>query len=374
MSVENTEEFAKKTPNQHPPSSIEKKGAEIGANALAQLERTSNMREDLNDYLRDDPQLRNHIEGYKKDLIKSLKDFAQKTKGTVLEKHAAMLVQDIEAHFEEWVISLFTFTGIKNNPELKKRILANKKTPIFEIQELKPGYLGITENIEGGMQITIAPLNSSYEDFVETIVHEFAHAYIESMERDTFVRNTKLNEGITEFIAVNSVGKKPTTYHAETDLASTLFALDKDALMDWYTGGSNETFKEKLISALENNHTPEEAAQLADAVINMSDDSMRRNVDHYMSKYKMLMDLFKNRVKDVEKASELAKTFVATAESSNPEKEDATYIAVGLDVESIFVFRELLKSRDLSFLDQEEYYLHDLVDRINTRSIDTTEE
>ncbi|MEK7524208.1 MAG: hypothetical protein AAB588_04240 [Patescibacteria group bacterium] len=239
---------------------------------------------ELDNYLWDSPQLHEYLEQYKTGLLKEFKSLLTQARGTPIEKHASELVKNFESDFDSALLRLLKFTDVKSNPDVLARILKNKDVPKFQVKPLGKFLGGTTEKPdEGIIVITIssnAEMNQTYEGMLSVVVHEFAHAYIESLEYGAHGRNRALNEGITEAIARDATLGPANAYLGETNLAYQLILINKDAVMDWYTGGSDAEFGTALFETFQRKLPTAAAQELARAVVEFGQDALKRSVEH----------------------------------------------------------------------------------------------
>ncbi|MFH0821010.1 MAG: hypothetical protein V1908_04510 [Candidatus Peregrinibacteria bacterium] len=236
----------------------------------------------LNEYLADDPELKAHVEAYRKSLFEEMDQLVQSVKEEPsLTESCQRMVNTLKINWDTIVFKLFRLIDLKNNPEMRARILKNKQAPHFEFETTLPlrtfGQSVRTRNENGVIKLSYLSILNS-DELYQVTIHEFAHAYVQDMKGHTFLAGP-LFEGVTEVISSELRDPQNEAYVKEKQIATMLFALDKDALMDYYVGADSiEQFAERLTKTIQSRgKTPAETEIIIDKILNL--DPIFRNYE-----------------------------------------------------------------------------------------------
>jgi hypothetical protein len=247
-----------------PDISLEDDAQKSVASGMAKFEKVAKNAnsQKLDDYLKDQPKLREYTAWFRREFITNLLNFAIEARGTNLDDSASRVYVELARSFDAIILSVFQAIDINGNPRMAERIMTNSCVPVLHLSNDLPHGIAGTSNVSrGGVTLNIsdyARSNSDPRELRNTIIHEFAHGFIESIDSGSYVRNPRLNEGITEWISTQVLGGS-LAYAGETKIASALMALDKNAVLDWYTGGSDAEFYEELVDSLSGSYPHNDA-------------------------------------------------------------------------------------------------------------------
>ncbi|MCF7836569.1 hypothetical protein K9N08_02225 [Candidatus Gracilibacteria bacterium] len=230
--------------------------------------------------------------------LKELQEFSEQTNGQLIDPLINQILLDYQTGIDAAMVDFFETIGLKENPEVQARILKNISVPDIQAvtynQIRAYGSTGFCSETGRYVSKIATDAHETIGGLKRTLIHEFLHTYIQTVEKPPY-HNRPLNEGITEMLATMSLKIKPASYFLEVELAKALYQLDKNALMDWYTGGDSSELKQRLINKLEPKLGKEDANNVSSEIIKLKNIDIDIMLETQEKNVKLLMSFYKDK-------------------------------------------------------------------------------
>lgn len=249
-------------------------GKKIIGKALHDVDRISNS-ETLDEYLADLPDLQKYFKTLKEQLLFEFEELVWKSEGTPMKENVQKLRDDLHKNFESLVLKILQAIHARENPLVIERLLAFLQAPRIRsvTKNLLSGIFGgqkeipLPRGVYGEVYVEPlslalsleAPAHLDYTKLYSTMVHEFIHFLLQgeiyhravTKSDDKSTKNFPIKEGFTQLITEKVCSKtEEEVYPGETSIAEALFALDEEATLEWYVGGDDDVFRQKLAKKL----------------------------------------------------------------------------------------------------------------------------
>jgi len=238
---------------------------------------------DVDEYFGEDQELREYYQWMREEFLRELGEFkreAKKEGDKTFRSLTKELQGDFEQNIDQIMLTLFELINLKDIPAVRQRLLDNKYFPDIKVTSLfeMDRFMSLEEAtiVPRGQRSEIRMLdfltseNNEYIEVKETLIHGFLHSFLQSFDMPERT-NTALEESVTELLTEKTVEHRDEVYANETRLATALFQLDHETLLNWYVGGHKEDFVIQLEEKLKLVHG-DEAKQIAEQVIFLEED------------------------------------------------------------------------------------------------------
>lgn len=270
--------------------------------------------EEMNSYLSESA---NAYQRYRVDslsLLVNLRKFSEETKGSALGEYARQLEQEMGESIHVYLLKLFQAIDLKNNPEVLKCVLGQKRKkqmPQLRLdskEEAEHHYVDYAARYDYNSNTIYfrGATPDSYEIFRSTFLHELTHGWISGIGWRPWTAQLShwiLEEGITEFLASQVTGLYGRVYRWQQNLAAALYDLDKDMLMDWYCMRDDDGFRARLAQNLKKYHPATEAETMAQQVVSIVEEVDMIGYRAYSKERRAL----KGKVADEDEIEDLAR-------------------------------------------------------------------
>ena len=228
----------------------------------------------IQEYLKDFPKMKEKYKQFREWFLRELEAFSNKTNWTPIDANMDIMLQDYKKNIDTAMMNFFETIWLRENPEVRERLLRNTNVPVIKWWTMgEIGSLGLMKfdsDIDRYVLYIATDWDISYEPLKDLIIHEFLHAYVQSNLKN-HGRNKNLNEWVTELLShmINWTDYEKWGYLYQAKLANLLYLLDKDALLDWYTGWESSKYKKILIEKLSPTLGSKEAERVSSELVNL---------------------------------------------------------------------------------------------------------